>query len=57
MLEPFLEDLVIAQRVRIRAAEGGEALSLAELDAAVGFDTGEVELATIELRGELGLGT
>jgi hypothetical protein len=57
VLEPFLEDLVIAQRVRVRAAEGSEALSLAELDAAVGFDTDEVELATTELRRELGLGT
>lgn len=54
-LEPYLEDLVIAQRVRIRAVEGSEAITLDELDEAVGFDADEVELAAKELREELGL--
>lgn len=54
-LEPYLEDLVIAQRVRARAAEGGEAITLDELDEALGFDAEEVELAATELREELGL--
>ena len=54
-LEPYLEDLVIAHRVRTRATEVGEALTLDELDEAVGFDTEDVELAAKELREELGL--
>lgn len=54
-LEPYLEDLVIAERVRGRSDDDGETMTLAELDEAVGFNAEEVGLAAKELREEFGL--
>ena len=55
-LAPYLEDVVLAETLRLRKAEdSGERYTLDELDAAHGFDHADVEEAKDQLRRDLGL--
>ncbi|MGH3370293.1 MAG: hypothetical protein ACRDPR_09845 [Nocardioidaceae bacterium] len=55
-LAPYLEDLVVAERVRQRLADDtGERLSLRQLDERLGLDRADVESEAAALRAELRL--
>lgn len=52
-LEPYLEDLLIAERVRARSAAREGTLTLEELDERLGLDPADVEAAKSEILAEL----
>lgn len=55
-LGPFLEDLIIAEKVRARAAaDSGDRTSLAELDRALGLSEADVADEADRVALELGL--
>ena len=54
-LAPLLEDLLLADRLRDRLAEGGQPISGDVVDAQFGFDLDQVAAETSRLRDELGL--
>jgi hypothetical protein len=57
ILSPYIEDILIAERVRARQAEyaGRPTKSLAEIDAALGFDPETIAAQSDALAAELGI--